>query len=510
MLATDRLGGLLTRSNNPWRFIKNAAANLARGGVGAVVAILLPALLVRHMSEESYGIWSLILQVAAYIGYLDFGLQTAIGRYVAFANEKNDNALRDSVVSTAFAGLCAASIVGILCLSGVALFADHLFPRVPAEMLPSMRWTLLIVGVSMACGLPASAWNGVFVGLQRYEIPALTIGGAKLLSAVAVALVAIHEKSLKRMAIAMAAVNLISYAVQYCFFRLLASEIRISWTLICRSTVRELGSYCLGLTVWSFAMLLVNGLDLLLVGRFDFLSLGSYAVASSLVTFVAGSQGAIFSAMMPHAAATHAQGSGDKLGKLVLTSTRIGTMVLLLCGLTLFLYSTPILRVWVGSHYAVQAHGLMSILLFANMIRMVWVPYSIVLLGTGQQKLLTIAPLLEGFTNLLLSVVLGLRYGAAGVAWGTMAGSIVGSLVNLLYTLGRSRDQVRFEVRQFLFEGLAVPGFVAIPFLPLLTFQSSPPWPATLGAFSVSIVIGVLIEKRPRLHPMPAPLASSE
>jgi len=306
------------------RLIKNAAANLARGGVGGVVAILLPALLVRHMSELSFGIWSLVLQVAAYVGYLDFGLQTAIGRYVAFADEKRDADMRDSIVSTAFAGLCGAAVLGGLFILAAACFAGHIFPRVPSGLLPSMRWTLLIMGLSMAFGLPSSAWNGVFVGLQRYEVPALTIGGAKLLSAAAVALVAVRGGSLAEMAAAMAIVSMVSYALQYYLFRLLASDVRISRRLVRRSTIRELGSYCFSLTVWSFSMILINGLDLLLVGRFEPGALGSYAVASSLITFVAGAQSALFSAMMPQAAATHAQGDAEKLGRLVVTSTRIG------------------------------------------------------------------------------------------------------------------------------------------------------------------------------------------
>src|SRR5437899_7307515 len=91
-----------------WRLAKNAAANLARGGAAGIVALFLPAILVRHMSQLDYSVWVLVLQVAAFCGYLDFGLQTAVGRYVAFANEKRDAEQRDSIFSTAFAGLSVA------------------------------------------------------------------------------------------------------------------------------------------------------------------------------------------------------------------------------------------------------------------------------------------------------------------------------------------------------------------------------------------------------------------
>ena len=93
--------------------LKNAAANVIRGGAASVVAIALPPFLARLMSADSYGAWSLVLQLSAYVGYLDFGIQTAVGRFVAHANEKGDAAHRDRLVSTAFAAL-ATAIVSLL------------------------------------------------------------------------------------------------------------------------------------------------------------------------------------------------------------------------------------------------------------------------------------------------------------------------------------------------------------------------------------------------------------
>jgi hypothetical protein len=68
------------------------------------------------MTPAACAVWVLVLQTAAYISFLNLGLQTAIGRYVAYADEKRDTALRAQAVE-----------------------------------------------------LPASAWNGVFIGLQRFE-----------------------------------------------------------------------------------------------------------------------------------------------------------------------------------------------------------------------------------------------------------------------------------------------------------------------------------------------------
>jgi O-antigen/teichoic acid export membrane protein len=63
--------------------IKNALANLLRGGATAVVALGLPHFLTRSLDSNRFAAWCLVLQIAAYAGYFDFGLQTAVARYLA-------------------------------------------------------------------------------------------------------------------------------------------------------------------------------------------------------------------------------------------------------------------------------------------------------------------------------------------------------------------------------------------------------------------------------------------
>src|SRR4030088_2651137 len=264
-----------------WRLGKNAVANLGRGSAAAIVALFLPPILVRHMTPASYAVWVLVLQTASYVGYLNFGLQTAIGRYVAYANEKDDIQKRDSVFSTAFAGLCCAALVSLACLAAVTLAAPAIFPGVPSPLIPQMRWALLLVGFSMAVELPASACNGVFIGMGRYEIPALTVGGARLFSALGVIAAALAGRSLVVMAAIIAAANLLSYLAQYLALRRIAPDVHFQPSLVRRSTARDLSGYCFGLTVMSLSMLLVAGFDLVLVGHFEFAVVTPYSIAAS-------------------------------------------------------------------------------------------------------------------------------------------------------------------------------------------------------------------------------------
>src|SRR5258708_5955091 len=199
--------------------IKNAAANIIRGGAAAFVALALPPFLTRLMPADSYGAWSLVLQISAYVGYLDFGIQTAVGRFVAHANARSDPQHRDSIISTALAVLGATGILAIVGSVPVAASLPLIFRQMPPMFVGEARLALLLVASSLAVGLPASVFNGIFIGLQRNEIPAAIIGGSRILSAVTLVFVVRHGGDLIQMGAAVAGVNLASYILQYLMYR---------------------------------------------------------------------------------------------------------------------------------------------------------------------------------------------------------------------------------------------------------------------------------------------------
>jgi O-antigen/teichoic acid export membrane protein len=417
------------------------------------------------MTPASYAVWVLVLQTAAYAGYLNFGLQTAIGRYVAYANEKKDIEQRDSVFSTAFVGLCCAALISLVCLAGAILAAPAIFPSVPGPLIPQMRLALLLVGFSMAVELPASACNGVFVGMERYEVPALTVGGARLFSSLGVIAAALAGRSLVVMAATIASANLLSYLAQYLALRHIAPDVRFQPSLVRRSTARELYGYCFGLTVMSFSMLLVTGFDLLLVGRFEFTVVTPYSVAASMVALISGLLFAIINVIMPHAATLHAREKAEGMGNLVISSTRISVLLLVLSGIPILIYARPIIHLWIGERYVASGAPLLAVLIIANIIRLIGTPYAIILVAAGQQNYIKVSPLSEGFSNLIASIVLGSLLGGIGVALGTLFGSFISIATHLWYSMPRTNSAIRFSRRDLVLSGMLSPLLWTSPLL---------------------------------------------
>jgi len=360
------------------------------------------------------------------------------------------------------AGLTAAGAIGFIGIAGLAFLMPHIFQQLPQLVLGDSRRALVLVGGSLAIGLPCSVLNGIFVGLQRYEVPAAIIGSSRLLSAMLLILIVRYGGSLTKMAAAVAGVNLAAYGLQYLFYLKMAPKMRFSSHLVSRKAGRELFDFCLSLSIWSFAMLLVNGLDVSLVGYFEFEKVAYYSVAATLILFLAGLQYALFNVMIPSTAVMQTQGNSIQLGKTMITATRYGSFILLLMGLPLVFAAKPILTLWVGAKYAGHSVLILQVLTAANMIRLSAVPYVMTLIGTGQQRLVTITPVLEGISNLLVSVIAGYFFGALGVAAGTLAGAIVGTMGNLVYNMPKTTE-IEFQIAEYLRDGLLRPLICSVP-----------------------------------------------
>src|SRR5271163_5255234 len=103
------------------KLLQGSASNLARVLLSMLVSLVLPPFLVHRMSAAEYSAWVLILQLSAYVGLLDFGLQTAIGKFVAEHEAAGDDEANHHLVSTSFTILAIAALiasVGVLVMAG--------------------------------------------------------------------------------------------------------------------------------------------------------------------------------------------------------------------------------------------------------------------------------------------------------------------------------------------------------------------------------------------------------
>ena len=458
--------------NLRFTIVKNGLANVAKGGATALVALILPHFLTRSLDHDRFAAWSLMLQLAAYASVLDFGLQTAVARFLAFYTERGDIERRNWLVNTALALLSAAAILGVLAICLVVSVLSHLFSGIPPFLLSELRTATLLLGGSTALLLPFSVFSGVLVGLHRNEQVALAVGTSRILGALSVLLVVGHTHSLVAFAACIGITNLLGAVFQLIRVRALLPTLRISYSLVRKAMVRELGTYCTGLTAWSLSMVLVSGLDLIIVGHFEFAAVGYYSVAASVVTVFNGLDGALCSALMTPVAALHASRDLRSIRNVILSATRLNTLANLLALSALLLCGGFLLRVWVGASYAYPAIRILDILMIAYVVRLVANPYAFMLIATDQQKHGIAQAVIEGVTNFGTSILGALWWGPVGVAVGTLIGAICGLVWTSIFTLRWVRE-IPLGRWNFIKEGVVRPLGCTLPLLGFVSIMRS-------------------------------------
>lgn len=468
------------------KVLQGSASNIVRVLLSMLVSLVLPPFLVHRLSAAEYSAWVLILQVSAYVGLLDIGLQTAIGKFVAEHDATGDRSASHRLVSTSFVMLAAASLIGAAVVALLSWRVPQLFHQMPAALVPEVRLGLLAVGLSTAIALPFSTFSSIFTGLQQYTFPTLLAIVTRTSSAAVLVAILYMHGSLVQLALAMAAFNTATAFAQFLGWRRYARErVNFSFLLFDPGSASRLIKYGSVLAVWTMAMLMVSGMDTLIIGHYDYKNTGFYAIAASATNFMLLLVSSLFSPLLPALSSMQAGTTPVRMGELCIKTTRYCSLFLCLMGLPLFFGAYPLLSLWVGHSYAARSALYLEVLVAGNIIRQLAYPYVIAVIATGNQHLATIAAVAEAVVNLGLSIWLVQKMGAIGVAIGTLAGALVSVSVHLVVSMDLTRSTILIPRSRFLLQGLLRPLLTITPSLLLYPWwkqsQMLPASPAMLA-----------------------------
>jgi O-antigen/teichoic acid export membrane protein len=462
------------------KILHGSASNTARILLSMVVALVLPPLLVHRLHPAEYAAWVLILQCSGYISLLDLGLQTAVGKFVAEYDATGDHRAAGQILSSSFVLLSVSALIGAIGIGIISWCVPLLFHQMPVELIGEVRIGILVVGLSTVIGLPFGAFVGAFTGLQRYGFPTLLAMASKLLSSATLATLLFLHGTLVNLAWVLALFNVVTAVAQFAGWKMYASDrVDFSWKLAHRDIARRLLKYGAVLAIWSVAMLLISGLDVVIVGHYDYKNAGYYGIAASVTNTMLVLLGGMFSPLMPAVASLQAARTGEEIGEITIKATRLCVLLLCVFGMPLVFGAYPLLKLWVGHAYAVSSMGFLQALVVGNAIRQFGYPYSLVVLATGKQHLATLAGIVEALVNICVSIYLVQRIGAIGVAIGTLVGAVVSIAMHLAVSMRYTRSAIAMPRRKFVVQGILRPLSCAIPallLLPLWNRFGMAPW----------------------------------
>jgi O-antigen/teichoic acid export membrane protein len=453
---------------------RNISANFVRAAAVSVVAILLPWYLTHHLSVKVYAAWVLIIQLGAYVSYFDLGIQTGVSKFVAEHDARGEQLEAGRYASAGLGLMLIAGTLGAVLVMALAWQIPRLFSAMPANLFPQVRLSLILVGFSLSFGLICSVYSAVFLGLQRYWIPTLITVFNRIAFAIAIVIAVWAGGSLAIMGLAAALVNLVAGLLQVVAWKRRASQIQIAFSLLDFSVLKNVTRYCSLQSISTIAMFLITGLDIVIVGHFDYVQTAYYSVATLPTSFLLLIIYSLLSPLMPASSALSTRFSPSQMGSFLAKITRYNTIALLLIGLPLFVFAVPILRLWVGSDYAIHTVAYLRILIFANVVRNLCAPYATMVTATGSQKAVVAAAVSEALVNVVASVYLAWRFGAIGVAIGTAIGAFVSVSVHFAISMRLTHRLISISRRRLFVRGILIPCVICMPSALVLLLW----WPA--------------------------------
>lgn len=420
-------------------FVKNAVANVLGGAGSALFNILLPALVVRYLGKLEFSVWALALQILLYMQLFGFGLQTAMTRYIAHGNALGDESDQRKTIKAGLVLVSAFILLALVFVLLLALFYPLLFTDVPAQLIGEFRLCIVIMGISASLQLFALVPSGVFFGLHRNIIPVAGLLFVRISSLLGLWLVLANGGSLVQLAAVLSCCGLLLLPISFFYMRRWARTLITHLGTVDWNRCQELFRYCASLAIWSIAMLLVNGVDLVIAGHYDFNNVASYSLAITAITILVGITQAVLSPLVAIGSASSADSEKSRTLPRLLTLSSAGCAAFLILTIVIFLlFGKTLLSLWLDSDYVDSVYHLLSVMLFAHALRNFLMPYSLLLVAVGEHKKAFMPAILEGLFNLIFSIILAQKFGIIGIAYGTLIGSFAGVLSFIIFVANKT------------------------------------------------------------------------
>jgi O-antigen/teichoic acid export membrane protein len=460
------------------RLIWSAASNYAGKFVSLGTWFIITPIILHKLGASQYGLWVLVGSVVAYGSMLDFGIASAVTKYVAEYRAKGELKPARAIISTAL--LIYVALGSLVVLLGV-LFAP-VFPDVfnvnPQDRDLASRLVILST-VALGASIPCATAPAVLRGLHRFDLLNLVgIVGSVLSGAGTVAVLQMGAGVTGVVCVGLV-VTILMQVPSLWFVRRVAPELDFSLCGTRRSTARAITSFSYLLFLIHVGGLLETKTDEIVIGRFLPLNaVTPYNLARRLSNLPQLLAEQFLILLLPLASELDAADEQDRLRSLHIVSTRLTLAVILPFACSLAMLAGPILYAWLGPEYA--RYGLLvMILTLASVIdTSIW-PAGRILQGMARHAYTAVAAISSGFANLALSLALVRLWGLTGVALGTV---IPTAVVCLGFVMPYSMRVIGTEGRKMLMEAYLPALLPAIPTLIILyvvqrAFQPQS-WPA--------------------------------
>ena len=404
---------------------KNSIANVI-GVVGLIIiAFIMSPFLVSTLGDTKYGIWTIAVSFTGYMGLLDFGISSAVNKYVAQYNGLRDQQRINSIISTAMVLFCVMGMVVIL----VSPFmADLIVGLINIDSSLSSVVHLLIIIVSFDIGIVVvvGLYKGIFGGFQQYTVINYVLIISSVYKAVMWYLFLTNGFELISMGLVSITANLFAVLIFYVLLRKLHPAVRFEIKLYNKSSSSKIIHY----SKYTFLAMLANQIifysDAFVIGYFmSAAAVTYYSIPWALSEYTKKISLAISQTYAPAISEKEAIGDIDHIKMLYTNAVKYMIIISNLLSVGVMVLGGAFIAMWMGPKYRELCEQVLIILLINQYILGPQLVSYAVLKGLAKQKKYSYMSMAVSILNLILSIILVQKWGIVGVAIGAALPQVI-------------------------------------------------------------------------------------
>lgn len=384
-----------------------------------LISFMLFPFIVAHVGKEIYGVYLIVLTVTDYFGLLDFGMMSALTKYVSEYHGKKDFKGIGHIINASFTFYVIIGVLISLMLFLSSKYFIYFFKIDPANI-RVMRDLLIAAALSSLVVWPMGIFRRAIQGLNMWNLDAAISIINQILLAIVTFFILIKGFGILQLFIAMQILNFTAGAVFF-WFTVKHVNFRIVFPHRNINTFKFIFNFSIFMFLSSLSAIFLYQIHNIIIGYFVSVSaISLYAVAFNLQNYFR----VINSTLGGPAwiAASEMEGAHDyaRQKQLLFKGTKLMSAVLLPAVLIAIFFAKPFIIHWMGESFResiLPARIIMSLWLFSGTSEL-----AVGLLSAkGIVRRTFFIILAAGISNLLVSLIfvksLGIVALAAGLAF---------------------------------------------------------------------------------------------
>ena len=469
------------------QIIKNISSSWFSLGINIVTGIFLSPFILHHLGDTAFGVWVLIFSVTGYYGLFDLGIRSSVVRYVSKFTATDENEELAKVVNTSLFSYSCIGLASMVVTLVLCFYVEHVFAKIPSEMIPTARWLLLMVGGSVALGFPLGVFNGFLEGLQRFYILNWSNVIATLLRTVLIVVVLNRGYGLIMVAFITIVLPMIASLIR----AVIAMQLRpvpLGAKYVDRATFRRIANY----SSYTFLIMVAGRLKF----KTDEIVIGTMISAAAVTYFNIGNRivdyaGQVVTTLaqvfVPMSSQSEAKGDMNRLRKIFVVGNRVCAFIIFPICATLIILGKSVIQVWMGKKYVETSYPVLVIMIIACTLWWSQSASGRVLFGMSKHGTWAKITLIEGVSNLILSILLVRPFGIIGDAFGT---AIPLACSTIFFMPRHVSNLLHIRLRTYLREAYMLPFLLTIPLVAVLLLMKQWFVPHNYPELGLQLLIG--------------------